>query len=135
MAFCVSFTCLKSWSRRSNGIMLQSSPRFKPTQFSFVLFQFVIFMAMCTGYCVGQTASTGALTGQVLDLSGRAIVHASVKASNTEMAISRSTTSDDEGRFVLPLLPPGTYRLTVAKDSYSQGQSLTVQISVTETIR
>src|SRR5664279_2036088 len=135
MAFSISFTCLNTWSRRSIGILLKSPPRFIPTYSSIILFQFIILIAISTGYCVGQTASTGALTGQVLDLSGRAIVHASVRASNAGMAVSRSTISDEEGRFVLPLLPPGTYQLTVAKDAYSQGQSLTVQIPVTETIR
>ncbi len=65
------------------------------------------------GFCVpgfSQTASTGALTGEVLDPSGRAIVGATIEAQNTGMAVTRSSLSDDEGSFVLALLPPGTYR-------------------------
>jgi hypothetical protein len=85
--------------------------------------------------CWGQTGSTGAMIGEVVDPSERGIAHASVVAQNQEMAVTRSTMSDDNGRFVLPLLPPGTYQLTVAKDGYSQGQSITVKIRVTETIR
>ena len=85
--------------------------------------------------CWSQTASTGALTGEVLDPSGRAIVHASVDATDPNTAVSRSIVTDDQGQFVLPLLPPGSYQLTVKKDGYSQGQSLRVAIPVTETIR
>jgi hypothetical protein len=102
----------------------------------FSLFLQVILSATFGGLCCwSQTASTGALTGEVLDLSGRAIVDASIEARDPNTTGSRSTTSDDEGQFVLPLLPPGSYQLTVRKDGYSQGQAVTVQIPVTETIR
>jgi hypothetical protein len=82
-----------------------------------------------------QTASTGALMGEVLDPSGRVIVDASVEAKNLDNAFSRSTLSDDKGQFVLPLLPPGSYQVTVTRDGYSQAQSPSVQVPVTESIR
>ena len=83
----------------------------------------------------GQTASTGALMGEVLDPSGKGIAHASVEVKNREMAVSRSTLSDDEGLFVFPLLPPGTYQVKVAKEGYSESQLTSVQVPVTESIR
>jgi len=82
----------------------------------------------------GQTASTGALIGEVLDPSGRGVPHASVEAKNQDRTVSRSTVSDDEGRFLFSLLPPGEYQLRVLKDGYSQAQS-TLTVSVTESIR
>ena len=82
-----------------------------------------------------QTASTGALIGDVLDPSGRGIARASVEAKNRDLIVSRSVVSDDDGHFVFPLLPPGTYQLQVAKDGYAQAQSTSVQVPVTETIR
>ena len=85
--------------------------------------------------CRSQTASTGALVGEVVDPSGRGIAHASVAADNPGMAVSRTTESDDEGRFALPLLPPGEFQITVKKDGYSQAQSTLVEIPVTESIR
>ena len=83
----------------------------------------------------GQTASTGALIGTVLDPSAMGIAQASVEATNQEMTVNRSTVSDDEGRFVLPLLPPGMYRVEVTKDGYSQVETISVQVPVTESIR
>ena len=82
-----------------------------------------------------QTAATGALVGEVLDSSGRRIAHASVEVKNQDMAVSRSTSSDDEGYFAFPLLPAGTYRITVAKAGYSEAHSTALQVPVTETIR
>src|SRR5215472_7570909 len=83
----------------------------------------------------GQTASTGSLLGQVLDPAGKGIPQASVSVKNDNVGITRSTLSDDDGRFVLPLLPPGPYQLTVAKTDYSQAESMSVQVRLTETTR
>jgi len=56
-----------------------------------------------------QTASTGALIGEVLDPTGRGIPGAAVEAKNQDAPVNHSTVSDDEGRFVFSLLPPGKY--------------------------
>jgi hypothetical protein len=46
--------------------------------------------------CWSQTASTGALVGEVLDPMGRPIAHASVEAKDQDTALSRTTVSDSE---------------------------------------
>ena len=97
--------------------------------------QISIWAILGPSSCLSQTASTGALIGQVRDPSGRGIAHASVEAKNEDMAASRSTVSDDEGLFVLSLMPPGTYQVTAATSGYSQAQSIQVSVPVTETIR
>ena len=95
---------------------------------------FWTFFGLCApGF--GQTASTGALLGEVLDPSGRAIVAAKVEAQNPAMAVSRSALSDDQGRYVLPLLPPGTYQVTATKSNYLQAQPISARVPVTESIR
>ena len=101
------------------------------------LFLEILFWTLVglTPRALSQTAATGAVFGEVLDPSGRGIAQASVQASNQGMAVSRSTLSDDDGRFALPLLPPGTYQVTVTKDGFSQVQSNSVEIPVTESIR
>ena len=85
--------------------------------------------------CRGQTASTGALMGEVLDPSGGGIAGASVEAKNQDVAESRSTLSDDAGQFLLPMLPPGTYRMTVVKSGYSPSELASVEVPVTESVR
>jgi hypothetical protein len=95
----------------------------------------ILFWALLGLRGWSQTASTGALMGQVLDPSGRGISRAKVQAKNQDIAVSRSTLSDDEGGFVLALLPPGGYSIEVTKDGYSQAETTSVQVPVTESIR
>jgi hypothetical protein len=83
----------------------------------------------------GQTASTGALFGEVLDPSGRGVPHAAVEVKNQEIAVSRSSFTDDDGHFAFPLLSPGKYQVEVVKTGYAQAQSTSVEIPVTESIR
>jgi len=98
------------------------------------ILEFLAVIGVPVSRAVPQTASTGALIGDVLDPTGRGIPGAAVQAKNQDMAVNRSTVSDDEGRFVFTLLPPGKYQVTVLKDGYSQAQS-TLTVSVTESIR
>src|SRR5580704_9840039 len=134
MSFAIGGTRLND---RSDSLII-SRPTFQARRSLIrisISLQLLPWMFLALAHSWSQTASTGALIGEVLDSSGRAIVHASVEAIDSDMAVSRSTMSDGEGQFVLSFLPPGSYQLTVIKVGYAQGQSVTVQISVTETIR
>src|SRR6516162_7362442 len=93
-----------------------------------------VFLTLPTHVCA-QTASTGALIGVVLDASGRGIPQALIQAENQDLPLTRATHTDDEGRFVLPLLSPGIYRVTVQKAGLSQGEPLSVKVTVTESVR
>lgn len=59
------------------------------------------------------------LTGRALDPSGAAIPGASIEARNNATAFSLRTESNDEGLFVLPLLPPGTYTVEAAARGFA----------------
>ncbi len=103
--------------------------------FSFRLLQVILSVVFGAACCWSQTASTGVLIGEVLDPSGKAIIHASVEARDPDTGISRSALTDEEGSFTLPLLPPGTYRVMATKADYSQAESISVQVLVTESTR
>jgi hypothetical protein len=59
----------------------------------------------------GQTASTGALAGVVLDPSGVALPGAAIHLVHRETSEEESTTSDEQGRFGFQFLSPGKYEL------------------------
>jgi hypothetical protein len=99
------------------------------------LLQVILCVVFGSACCWSQTASTGAVIGEVLDPSGGAIVHASVEARDSDTGISRSALTDEGGKFALPLLPPGTYQVMTTKAGYSQAPSISVQVLVTESIR
>ena len=129
----ISCPLLNNWSRPACSRFLACSCFINPSR-NLLHVLFWTFLGLCArGY--GQTASTGALIGEVFDPSGRAIVGATIEAQNPEIAVTRSTLSDDEGHFVLPLLPPGKYQVTATKSDYSQAQPISARVSVTESIR
>lgn len=82
-----------------------------------------------------QTASTGALTGVVVDASGGRIADASVEAKDAALGMVRLTSSDREGWFDLPFLPPGDYVVTVHRANLSQAQPLQVRVPVAESVQ
>src|SRR5277367_120263 len=82
----------------------------------------------------GQTASTGALTGLVFDPSGGVLAGAVVRLTNQETGATDSVTSNEEGSFSFPLLPPGGYAVQASKaGSVPLTGSATASVTVTET--
>lgn len=58
-------------------------------------------------------APTGQITGSVTDPSGAIIVGAEVTAANEATNVRRTTTTNEDGLFNLPALPPGVYSIQV----------------------
>jgi len=85
--------------------------------------------------CRSQTISTGALTGVILDLSGAVIPGVAIQVTPEDKADTRSTVTDDQGRFRFLLLAPGIYRLRAAKSNFETAQLSNLPISVTETLQ
>jgi hypothetical protein len=61
---------------------------------------------------------TGAITGTVKDASGSAVPAATVKAANIATNLQVTARSDENGSYLLPNLPAGTYRLTISKEGF-----------------
>ena len=57
--------------------------------------------------------ATSQIQGVVLDTSGAVIPGVEVKATQTETGITRTALSNEDGRYVLPNLPIGPYKLEV----------------------
>src|SRR5271166_691398 len=67
----------------------------------------------------GQTASTGALAGKVLDPSGAVIQKVEVRLTNPQTGDADTIMSDATGDFHFLLLPPGSYELQVSKTGFA----------------
>jgi Carboxypeptidase regulatory-like domain len=61
----------------------------------------------------GQTQTTGQISGTVTDPSGGVVPKAQVTVSNLNTGIKRATESNSDGHYLVPLLDPGTYLVTV----------------------
>ena len=67
---------------------------------------------------VSGQASTATLNGTILDEKGAVVVRARVAVVNTSTSLQREVTTNDEGYFTMPLLPPGNYRLSALGDGF-----------------
>jgi hypothetical protein len=82
-----------------------------------------------------QTSATGAVNGIVVDPSGAVVPSVSVEISNESGGVSQSTSSNEYGRFVIQLLPPGTYQLQASRTDFKTLVVSDLHIHVTETLR
>lgn len=71
-----------------------------------------VFWLACLSHAQTGTVN-GAIEGLVLDATGSAVPGALVRARGTLTGFVREVRSDGSGRFSLPLLPLGTYEVTV----------------------
>lgn len=76
------------------------------------LFIFLLFLHACSSFA---QSPNGTISGIVLDPSGRAIAGADVVVVNDGTGVQYLGKTNDEGIYVVPNLPPGPYRLQVAK--------------------
>lgn len=65
-------------------------------------------------------ALNGQIEGIISDANGAAVPSASVKATNIETGAERTVMTDSSGVYRLPLLPLGTYRLTVEATNFKR---------------
>ncbi|HEU0185222.1 MAG TPA: TonB-dependent receptor, partial [Blastocatellia bacterium] len=74
--------------------------------------------------------TTGAIQGTVVDETSAVIAGASVEVKNTDTNLTKTLSTDADGRFVFLQLPSGRYILTVSKQGYTtlaqENLSLTV---------
>ena len=102
---------------------------------SFVLIALFASCIELTSHLFCQTASTGALTGVTLDSSGALLPQVSIKVVKEDGNEVRVTNSDEEGRFGVLFLSPGSYRLKANKIDFEPRHFSDLRISVTETLR
>ncbi|MFZ0750075.1 MAG: carboxypeptidase-like regulatory domain-containing protein, partial [Pyrinomonadaceae bacterium] len=81
----------------------------------------------------GQTQTTGRIMGAVRDQSGALIVQAHVTAISLETSELREVETGANGTYVVPLLRPGRYSLTVRAAGFSPAIFGSVLVAITET--
>jgi hypothetical protein len=80
--------------------------------------------------CFAQL-DTATIVGTVLDQSGAVIPNAPVSVENQNMGATFNATSNGEGNFIVPVLPIGTYRVTVSAAGFKAHtvEGLTLRVS------
>ena len=84
---------------------------------------------------LSSAQDTGYISGTVFDKSGAAVVGAEVVLTNIGGTLTRTTTTNDVGAYVVPGLPGDTYNLTVTAKGFQRFTASKVVLSVAEKAR
>jgi len=80
-----------------------------------------LFLVIWSGMLWAQAGSiVGEIQGTVTDAAGGAVASAKVTARNTANGATRDTSTDAAGLYALPLLPIGTYEVTIEASGFNK---------------
>jgi hypothetical protein len=99
-----------------------------------LVFLLLAGLASITHGLYGQ-GTTGSVVGTVKDPSGAHVAGAMVNVRNQATNIARSTITNQDGDYNLPLLPPGTYEVSVQLPGFRDAVYSNVTIDVNQTVR
>ncbi len=91
---------------------------------------FVLLTAHCSLLTAVAQSTSATLSGTVEDQNGAVVPGATVTAENKSTGLKRQATTNDEGQFTIPLLPPSTYTVTAQAQGFSPVQVSNVVLNV-----
>src|SRR5438477_584317 len=86
---------------------------------SFEIGMAALLLACVPGVRAQSESINATIRGRITDPTGQSVVGAAVSAVNDATAYARSVPTGDDGYYVIPTLPIGTYTLTVTKEGFS----------------
>ncbi len=95
---------------------------------------FLMFLALSAAIAYGQ-AVTGSIVGNVTDSGGAAVAGARVTITETSTGIARTATTNDDGVYVMPYLPPGAFKVEIEKQGFKKFLRDGVQLATGERVR
>jgi len=95
----------------------------------------LIFSVLGAALLYGQARDTGSIFGNVTDPQAALVVGARVTIVNAGTGLTRSVETDASGGYVFPLLPVGTYNLTVEQAGFRKYERKGILLQANENIR
>src|SRR5688500_15563482 len=82
-------------------------------------------------FALPQGPTTGRIEGTIRDPNGAVVPQAEIKIVNTTTGTESISRTNDAGHYVVSLLPPGMYRVTVTASGFAAQPLGPVVVSVT----
>jgi len=98
------------------------------------LLLFALFLVVAT-IPASLEAQQATVAGRVVDPSGAAIPGATVAATNIDTGIRTAVTTNTEGHYAIPLLPPGRYTITAELSGFRTQTRTGITLDVQQTAR
>ncbi len=95
----------------------------------------IILLTLLSISPISRAQDTGYISGTVTDKTGAAVAGADVVIRNTAGSITRTTTSNSDGAYVIPGLPGDTYDLIVTAKGFQRFTAQRVVLNVAEKAR
>ena len=98
-------------------------------------------VALCLFATVSMTihgwaqGTTGSIVGKVQDATGAVLAGAPVSIRNQGTNVNRTVMTNSLGEYSVPLLPPGSYEVTVDRPGFRKAVSSDVKLDVNQTAR
>src|SRR5882762_7729547 len=110
----------------------QGDQRMRPL---YVLTVLIIWLTPAVGASAQSQITTAVIDGTVVDTSGAVLPGVDVEIRNVDTNLTRTMTTDRNGRFVALQLPPGTYTVTLKLSGFATVVQQDVLASVGDTVR
>src|SRR5713226_5549074 len=109
------------------------NPNFRRSRFGITILNALVLVIVIVGSgareASGQVA-TATLSGTVADQNGAVVVGATITVLDVNTRRQRETTTNDQGYFVIPLLPPTAYKVSVARTGFAPVEIPTLVLNV-----
>src|SRR5438094_725194 len=94
----------------------------------------VSFMMLRPDPAFAQARDTASVFGTITDSQGAVVPAARVTITNTATSLSRNTVTDGSGGFAFPLLPVGSYNLTVEQTGFRKYERRNILLQTNENV-
>jgi hypothetical protein len=95
----------------------------------------IVMIVLAFWVMTARAQTEGGITGTVTDSSGAAIPGADVTVTNTANGGMRNTTTNTEGLYTFPSLPPGVYELKAELQGFKTVKIPAFKVDIEQTVR
>src|SRR5438094_4675688 len=115
-------------SRRLKGQQTRSSQSSRQYKAAFLLLSCVLALSPVLTWA--QSTSTGTIVGLVTDPTGAIVPEATVSLIDHTTGTTKTTTTNEVGRYIFVNVNPGTYDITINKTGFTQARFTKQEVNI-----